>query len=126
MRDLLAVAGVGFASALFPVVNIETLLAVRAAVSSVEVMWALALVAALGQMAGKLIWYYLGANSLHWGWVRRKVEQLLELRKCQVGDPQQVGRDGRICDCCHRELLCDQSLVREWPSGGVGEWGVGE
>jgi membrane protein YqaA with SNARE-associated domain len=75
VRDLLAVAGVGFLSALFPVVNIEALLAVRAAVSSVEAMWALALVAALGQMAGKLIWYYLGANSLHWSWVRRKVEQ---------------------------------------------------
>lgn len=75
MRDLLGVAGVGFLSALFPVVNIETLLAVRSAVSSVETMWLLALVAALGQMVGKLIWYYLGANSLQWGWIRRKVEQ---------------------------------------------------
>ena len=75
MRDLLGVAGVGFLSALFPFVNIETLLAVRSAVSSVEEMWLLALVAAVGQMAGKLIWYYLGANSLHWRWVRRKIEQ---------------------------------------------------
>lgn len=75
MRDLLGVAGVGFMSALFPVVNIETLLAVRSAVASVDEMWVLALVAALGQMTGKLVWYYLGANSLHWGFVRRKVEQ---------------------------------------------------
>lgn len=91
MRDLLGVAGVGFASALLPFVNIETLLAVRAAVSSVELMWALALVAALGQMAGKLVWYYLGANSLHWRWVRRKVEQpknaaRLELWRARVHD----------------------------------------
>jgi membrane protein YqaA with SNARE-associated domain len=33
------------------------------------------LAAALGQMAGKVIWYYLGANALSWGWVRRKVEK---------------------------------------------------
>jgi membrane protein YqaA with SNARE-associated domain len=91
VRDLLAVAGVGFLSALFPVVNIETLLAVRSAVAGVDEMWALALVAAIGQMAGKLIWYYLGANSLHWGWVRRKVEQpksaaRLELWRTRVHD----------------------------------------
>ena len=91
MRDLLGVAGVAFTSALFPVVNIETLLAVRSAVSSVEQMWVLALVAALAQMAGKLIWYYLGANSLQWGWVRRKVQQpknaaRLELWRARVHD----------------------------------------
>lgn len=91
MRDLLGVAGVAFTSALFPVVNIETLLAVRSAVSSVDQIWVLALVAALAQMAGKLIWYYLGANSLQWGWVRRKVEQpknaaRLELWRTRVHD----------------------------------------
>ena len=26
------------------------------------------------QMFGKVVWYYLGANALNWGWVRRKVE----------------------------------------------------
>ena len=111
MRDLLGVAGVGFASALLPFVNIETLLAVRAAVSSVELMWALALVAALGQMAGKLVWYYLGANSLHWRWVRRKVEQpknaaRLELWRARVGKEAVVNgsvlmRDVVVGDSAH-------------------------
>ena len=26
-------------------------------------------------MVGKVVWYYLGANALRWGWVRRKVEK---------------------------------------------------
>src|SRR4051812_49890235 len=25
-------------------------------------------------MVGKVLWYYLGASSLGWGWVRRRVE----------------------------------------------------
>jgi membrane protein YqaA with SNARE-associated domain len=91
VRDLLMVAGVGFTSALVPVVNIEAVLAVRSAVTNVHAMWALALVAAVAQMAGKLLWYYLGANSLHWRWVRRKVEQpknaaRLELWRTRVHD----------------------------------------
>lgn len=74
MRDLLSVLLIGFASALVPVINIEAYLSIRAAVASVEAVWLLAFVAAVGQMAGKLIWYYLGASALSWGWVRRKVE----------------------------------------------------
>ncbi len=75
MRDLLGVAVLGLASALFPIVNIEAVLVVRAAVSDVDHLWLLAFVAASGQMIGKLTWYYLGASALHWGWIRRKVEQ---------------------------------------------------
>lgn len=75
MRDLLGVLALGFASALFPLVNIEAILGVRAAVAEVEGIWLLALVAAVGQMVGKIIWYYLGASALNWGWIRRKVEQ---------------------------------------------------
>lgn len=74
MRDLLSVLLIGFASALVPVINIEAYLSIRAALASVEAIWLLAFVAAVGQMAGKLIWYYLGASALSWGWVRRKVE----------------------------------------------------
>ncbi|NUR08886.1 MAG: hypothetical protein HOQ45_18015 [Nocardioidaceae bacterium] len=37
-------------------------------------MWLLGFVAALGQMIGKVVWYYLGATSLNWAWVRKKVE----------------------------------------------------
>ena len=58
-----------------PLVNIEAYLGVRAAVAGVDDIWLLALVAAAGQMVGKMVWYYLGASALHWGWVRRKIEQ---------------------------------------------------
>jgi membrane protein YqaA with SNARE-associated domain len=73
--DLLLLALVAVASALFPVVNIETYLGVRASVAEVHDIWLLGLVAALGQMVGKLAWYYAGASALRWGWIRRKVEQ---------------------------------------------------
>lgn len=75
MRELLGVMLLGFTSALFPVVNIEAVLTVRAAVTETDGIWLLALVAATGQMFGKLVWYYLGASALGWRWVRRKVEQ---------------------------------------------------
>jgi membrane protein YqaA with SNARE-associated domain len=71
---MLGVLGVAFASALVPLVNIEAYLGVRGSVGSIENVWVLGLVAGFGQMVGKVIWYYLGASSLHWGWVRRRVE----------------------------------------------------
>jgi membrane protein YqaA with SNARE-associated domain len=77
LADLLGLLAVGFASALIPLVNIEAYLGVRGAVSAgsaAESLWLLGLTAAVGQMAGKLVWYRLGASSLHWGWVRRRVE----------------------------------------------------
>ncbi|MGZ5416507.1 MAG: VTT domain-containing protein [Nocardioides sp.] len=75
MRELLALLLIGVASALVPLINIEAYLSVRAAVASVESIWILSLVAAVGQMIGKIVWYYLGASALNWGWVRRKVEK---------------------------------------------------
>lgn len=75
MRDLLALFVIGVASALVPLINIEAYLGVRAAVASMGSIWLLGFVAAVGQMVGKLVWYYLGASSLNWGWIRRKVEQ---------------------------------------------------
>jgi membrane protein YqaA with SNARE-associated domain len=74
LEDVLALLGVGFVSALVPLVNIEAYLGVRGSVADVGGLWTLAFAAALGQMVGKLVWYYLGANALSWGWVRRKVE----------------------------------------------------
>lgn len=74
MGDVLALLGIAFASALVPVINIEAYLGVRAAVGDVNV-WLLAFIAAVGQMSGKVIWYYIGASSLQWGWIKRKVEQ---------------------------------------------------
>ena len=72
--DVLALLGLGFLSALVPLVNIEVILAARAAAVATGGLWTLSFAAALGQMFGKVVWYYLGANALNWGWVRRKVE----------------------------------------------------
>jgi membrane protein YqaA with SNARE-associated domain len=74
LADVLALLAVGFASALVPMVNIEAYLGVRASVSAVDSLWLLGFTAALGQMAGKVVWYYLGASSLEWAWVRRRIE----------------------------------------------------
>jgi membrane protein YqaA with SNARE-associated domain len=75
VADILALLGVGFASALIPVVNIEAYLGARGSAGGVSSIWLLGLVAALGQMVGKLIWYYLGAHALSWGWIRRRIEK---------------------------------------------------
>jgi len=74
LADVLALLAVGFASALVPLVNIEAYLGVRGSVSAVDSLWLLGFTAALGQMAGKVVWYYLGASSLEWAWVRRRIE----------------------------------------------------
>lgn len=74
MDDLIAVLGVGIASALVPLINIEAYLGVRASVGGLDGVWLLGFVAAIGQMVGKIAWYYLGANALSWGWVRRRMD----------------------------------------------------
>jgi membrane protein YqaA with SNARE-associated domain len=77
LADGLSLLTVAFASALVPLVNIEAYLGVRGAVSTVstaERLLLMGLVAAFGQMVGKLVWYRLGASSLGWGWVRRRLE----------------------------------------------------
>jgi membrane protein YqaA with SNARE-associated domain len=75
VADLLGLLAVAFVSALLPLVNVEAYLGVRAAVADVEQVWLLGLVAAAGQMAGKAIWYYVGASSLDWGWIRRRIDR---------------------------------------------------
>ena len=75
MRDLLGLAVVAFVSALVPVVNLEAYLGLRAALADVNDLWLLGFVAAAGQMGGKVIWYLIGASSLEWGWIKRRVEK---------------------------------------------------
>ena len=75
MGEALALFGVAVASALVPLINIEVYLVGLAAVSTTEGVWFLAAVGGAGQMLGKVAWYYLGANALRWGWIRRKVEK---------------------------------------------------
>jgi membrane protein YqaA with SNARE-associated domain len=72
--DLLGVLGVAFASALVPLINIEAYLGVRGSVGGVGSVWVLGFAAAFGQMIGKVVWYYLGATSLDWGWVRKRMD----------------------------------------------------
>ncbi len=84
MGEVLGLLGVAFASALIPLINIEVYLIGLAAVTSTEHVWLLASVAGVGQMIGKLVWYYLGANALRWGWVRRKMENPKALAKLEL------------------------------------------
>ncbi len=70
MTALATVLGLAFVSALIPVVNMEAILAVTVTQSS----WSpliLALVAAAGQMSGKLLWYWGGSNVDRAPWVAR-------------------------------------------------------
>lgn len=75
MRESAALLVIGFASALVPIINIEAYLGVRATVAAMDSVWLMALLPAVGQMAGKTVWYFLGASALHWRWVRRRVEK---------------------------------------------------
>jgi membrane protein YqaA with SNARE-associated domain len=94
--EVLGLLGVSIASALVPLINIEVYLIGLAAVTSNNHIWFLAAIGGFGQMLGKLIWYYLGANALRWGWVRRKVETpkaqaKLELWRRRTQDRPYVG-----------------------------------
>jgi membrane protein YqaA with SNARE-associated domain len=71
---LLSTLGVCFISALVPVVNAEAYLGGVGLWNEGAGVWVLAAVAAAGQMAGKVIWYFLGRSSLSWAWVRRRTE----------------------------------------------------
>lgn len=72
MRLLLTVVAVSFVSALFPLVNAEAFLAWVATQDSVSLALAAA-AAAVGQVAGKLIWYYAGLRTVESEWMRRKL-----------------------------------------------------
>lgn len=94
LSDLLLLLGVGFSSALVPVVNIEAYLAVRAVVGGAVGVWTFSLVAAVGQMLGKLIWYRIGASSLGWSWVRRRVETPKALARLELWRARTQERPG--------------------------------
>jgi membrane protein YqaA with SNARE-associated domain len=71
---LWSVFGASVASALFPLINIEAILAV-AANRRPEALLALVLVATIGQMLGKLIWYWGGMNLDRAPWVHRHLQK---------------------------------------------------
>ena len=75
MGEVLGLFAVSVASALVPLINVEAYLVGLVALTGSDAVWLLSLVCGVGQMVGKVVWYYLGANALKWGWVRRKVEK---------------------------------------------------
>lgn len=75
MVEALSLFGVSVASALLPLINVEAYLVGLTALTATDAVWSLALVGGVGQMVGKVVWYYLGANALKWGSVRRKLEK---------------------------------------------------
>lgn len=72
MVATLGVLALGVASALFPLINIEAALAVAAADEDAAFV-VLALAAAVGQIVGKLAWYYAGRSTTSIPSIRRKL-----------------------------------------------------
>lgn len=64
MPEYLAVLGVGVASGLMPLVNVEAYLLGLTLLAPAEAPWPLALPAAIGQVSGKLVYYYAARGSL--------------------------------------------------------------
>lgn len=61
-------------SALLPILNVEAYLAVVAAKTDSFANWQLALVGGVGQVVGKILWYYAGWHSMNLRWMRKKME----------------------------------------------------
>ncbi|WP_426247168.1 VTT domain-containing protein [Nocardioides sp. LHG3406-4] len=72
MKLLVGTFFFSFGSALLPLLNAEAYVAV-AANSHPAVL--IALIAAVGQMVGKILWYYAGANAEKLPWLHRKMDQ---------------------------------------------------
>ncbi len=73
MGWLLSTFGFCILSALIPVLNAEVYLAALAASQSPP-LWPMAIVAAAGQMIGKIVYYYLGKSSLDWRWIKKRTD----------------------------------------------------
>jgi membrane protein YqaA with SNARE-associated domain len=61
------------ASALFPLLNVEAFIAGLSAIDQASGLWLLSFVAGLGQAVGKVFWYAVGAASLNWQYVKKKM-----------------------------------------------------
>jgi len=73
VKLLLATFGVAVASALIPLINIEAYIAGVAALVDSYGVWPLSLVAAAGQLLGKIVWYEVGRSSMNWAYVQKKM-----------------------------------------------------
>jgi membrane protein YqaA with SNARE-associated domain len=71
---LWSVLGASIGSALIPLINIEAILAV-AVNRAPDHMWGLVIAATVGQMLGKILWYWGGMHLERAPWVNRHLEK---------------------------------------------------
>ena len=69
-----SVLGASIGSALLPLINIEAILIVAVSQSPGHT-WALVVAATVGQMLGKIFWYWGGMNADRAPWVHRHLEK---------------------------------------------------
>lgn len=69
-----SVLGASIGSALLPLINIEAILVV-AVTQAPDVMWVLIAAATIGQMLGKILWYWGGMHLDRAPWVARHFEK---------------------------------------------------
>ncbi|MDT0213962.1 VTT domain-containing protein [Rothia sp. ARF10] len=72
--EVLSVTGLAVASALVPLINIEAVVALTVTQGDAPA-WVIVLVSSLGQMAGKLVWYYGGRELERFRFVARRMEK---------------------------------------------------
>ena len=69
-----SVLGASIASALIPLINIEAILALSVSQAPGH-LWALVVAATVGQMIGKVLWYWGGMHADRAPWVSRHLEK---------------------------------------------------
>lgn len=69
-----SVLGASIGSALLPLINIEAILAVAVS-QAPAATWALVLAATVGQMIGKVLWYWGGMNLDRAPWVHKHLQK---------------------------------------------------
>jgi len=89
---LLVTLAVSFASALVPLINVEAYLGAVTATNDGLNLWLLCLFAGLGQMAGKVLWYWAGRRSMEWSWVSRKMSTPKRQRQLELWRGRVHGR----------------------------------
>lgn len=72
--EVLGVAGLAVVSALLPLINIEAVIAL-AATQGDSPWWVIVAVSAVGQMSGKLVWYYGGRELDRFSFVSRRMRR---------------------------------------------------
>ncbi len=65
----------GVLSSVFPLVNMELYIGGVAAILGSFNLWLVALAGGIGQAVGKLPWYEASRRSLHWRFVRQRMER---------------------------------------------------